>query len=144
MKNLDKATDYFKKGYSCSQAILSTYSEELGLDKSLALKISTGFGAGMARMAKTCGAITGAYMVLGLKYGRNNEKDIDAKENTYSKIEDLTKKFIKINGSIKCKDLLNCDISSPDGREVAKEKGLYDLMCPKFVRDTVRILDTLL
>jgi len=114
------------------------------LNRILALKISTGFGDGMARKAKTCGAITGAFMVLGLKYGRTNEEDIDAKENTYSKIEDFTRKFIEINGSIKCKDLLNCDISTNEGREFAKEKGLFELVCPKFVRDSVKILDTML
>lgn len=51
---------------NCAQAILSTYCEAFGLERNLALRLAQGFGGGMAHMGKTCGAVTGAYMVLGL------------------------------------------------------------------------------
>ena len=54
MKNGDLAVSMFKEGFSCSQAILLTYGQELGIDKATALKISAPFGGGMARMGETC------------------------------------------------------------------------------------------
>jgi len=49
MNNTEYAVQYFGKSLNCSQAILYTYSEDLGLDNELALKIASGFGAGMGR-----------------------------------------------------------------------------------------------
>lgn len=52
MQNVDKAVSCFKEGFSCFQAVLSTYAEQLGLDKNSALKVSGTFGGGMAGMAE--------------------------------------------------------------------------------------------
>ena len=146
MKNKDKgkALNYFKKGFHCCQAVLSTIGEELGLNKELALKLSTGFGGGMASMGNTCGAVMGAFMVLGHIHGRFQEKDIESKEKTYSLIYKFAKKFIEINGSIECKNLLRCDISTLEGMELAKNKQLFSTLCPKFVEDAVLLLNMLL
>jgi C_GCAxxG_C_C family probable redox protein len=71
----EKTIDAFRKGFNCSQAVLSSFSPDLGLEKETALKIACGFGAGMAKLQETCGAVTGAVMVLGLKYGKYKEDD---------------------------------------------------------------------
>ena len=83
MSRIEEAISRFKEDFSCAQSIFSTYAPHYGLDEDKALKISTGFGGGMARSGRTCGAVTGAYMVIGLKYGMGLSKDDDAKENTY-------------------------------------------------------------
>ncbi len=62
MDRVETALLRFKEGFSCSQAILSTYGEEVGLARILGLKLAEGFGGGMGRMAETCGAVTGAFM----------------------------------------------------------------------------------
>jgi hypothetical protein len=36
---------------------------------------------------------------------------------------------------------MGCDISTPEGYEAAKEKGLFTSVCPKFVRDAAEILE---
>jgi len=66
---LEQAVNIFKEGSNCSQAVISVYAEDFGLSRKMALKIAQVFGAGMGQMAQTCGAVTGAFMVLGLKYG---------------------------------------------------------------------------
>jgi len=43
---------------NCAQAILSNYSEIFGLNRNLALQLTQGFGGGMGRTGKTCGAVT--------------------------------------------------------------------------------------
>lgn len=143
MNRVEQAVDKFEKGFNCSQAVLGTYCEQFGLDYNAALKIATGFGGGM-RMAKTCGAVTGAFMVLGLKYGNITAEDKEGKAKTYEKIGEYTKRFKARNGSVICKDLLSCDISRPEGMEKAQEDGLFNSICPKMVRDAAEILEEML
>jgi len=64
------AAHYHDTGYGCGQAVLAPFAEDYGLSEELALKISTGFGSGMGRMFEVCGALTGAFMVIGLKHGK--------------------------------------------------------------------------
>jgi C_GCAxxG_C_C family probable redox protein len=140
MKNADLAVSRFKDGLSCSQAILSTYGQELGIDTATALKISAPFGGGMARMGETCGAVTGAFMVMGLKYA----KDKESKEMLYGLINKFVEKFKSRNSSIACRELLGCNIGTPEGMKAVKEKGLIDTLCPKLVKDAAEILEEIL
>jgi hypothetical protein len=55
MGNADKAAATFRDGFSCSQAVLGTYCERFGLDKTLAHKISTGFGGGIDLFVRATG-----------------------------------------------------------------------------------------
>ena len=137
----DKAVAIFKEGINCSQAVLSSFVEDFGIDKNTALKLAAGFGGGMGRTGHRCGAVTGAYMVVGLKYGATTGQDKAAKELTYQKIREFNERFTAINKSVSCRKLLNCDISTPEGFEEAKQKGLMTTLCPKFVKDAVDILE---
>ena len=82
MDNVNRAVALFQGGYNCSEAIFSAYSEQLGLNRETASKIASGFGGGM-RMAETCGAVTAAFMVIGLKFGQAHAENKDAKAKTY-------------------------------------------------------------
>ena len=144
MDRAKKAVTCFKEGFSCSQAILSTYSPELGIDRKTALKVSGSFGGGMAQMAETCGAVTGAFMVIGLKHGKTEAKDDKAKEKTYGLVKEFCAKFKARNKSIVCRELLGCDISTPEGRKYFKDKKLIVKVCPKFVRDAAEIIEEIL
>jgi len=138
------ALSCFKKGFSCSQAIFSVYASELGIDKKASLKISGAFGGGMARMGETCGAITGALMVIGSKYGQAKAEDKNAKEKTYKIAKDFMSKFKKRNKYLLCKELLGYDISTPKGMTIIKKKNFHETVCPKFIQDTVEILEEIL
>lgn len=144
MTNVEDAISLFKKGFRCSQAILSTYGAQFGLDQELALKLASPFGAGMGSLGNTCGAVTGAFMVLGLKYGNSKVGDIKKKEKAYQITKEFVEKFKSRNGSIMCKELLDCDISTPEGRNKAFEDQLFIKVCPKVVQDSAEILEELL
>ena len=144
MNDVKSAVSLFKKGFRCSQAILSTYGSKFNLDRNLALKLASPFGAGMGSLGNTCGAVTGAFMVLGLKYGNSKVGEIKKKEKAYEVTKEFVKRFESRNGTIKCKDLLNCDISTPEGRNMAIEDKLFIEICPKLVRDSAEILEELL
>lgn len=134
----------FNEGYCCSQSVLSTYSEKFNLDKNTALQLSDSFGGGMGRMALTCGAVTGAFMVIGLKYGRIDAEDEDAKQKTRDLVREFIRKFKTRNKTISCKELLACDISTDEGFQYAQEHNLVKTICPKFVADAVEILEEIL
>ncbi|MHA2282126.1 MAG: C-GCAxxG-C-C family protein, partial [Promethearchaeota archaeon] len=102
MSRIEKAISYFADGFSCSQSILSAFGTDFGLNTELALKIATGFGGGMGRLGGTCGAVTGAIMVIGLKYGRYKIEDMESKEKTYKLVREYMDNFIKVNGSTVC------------------------------------------
>ena len=144
MNRVERAVSCFKEGFSCSQAMLSTYGPQLGLNHELALKVSGAFGGGMARMGETCGAVTGAFMVIGLKYGKTKVEDEQAKERAYSLVREFVDRFKSRNGSIVCRELLGCDISTPEGSDLAKEKNLFATLCPKFVQDAAEIIEQIL
>ncbi|OHB60832.1 MAG: hypothetical protein A2167_00815 [Planctomycetes bacterium RBG_13_46_10] len=143
MKKADNAVACFIEGFNCSQAMLSTYGPEFGLDRELALKLASGFGSGM-RMAQTCGAVTGAFMVIGLKYGHINAADKKTKDTAYRLVEQFAEKFRSRNGSVICRELLGCDVCTPDGYNTAIAKGLFRNFCPKMVRDSAEILEEML
>ena len=126
---------------NCSQAVLTAFCEEYGLSAVLARQLALGFGGGMGRTGKTCGAVTGAYMVIGLKHELNSQNGQQVKEKVYALVNEFNRRFCKVNGSIVCKDLLGCDLSTPGGSAAAKEKGLFTTLCPKFVKDAVEILE---
>jgi C_GCAxxG_C_C family probable redox protein len=142
--NPEKAVGRFNEGFNCAQSVLSAYSEKYGLDNESALKVSTAFGAGMGRMSETCGAVTGAFMVIGLKYGMYKATDQEAKEKTYAKVKEFVRLFRKKNGTVVCKELLGYDMGTPEGMKALKELKLTAKICPGLVRDAATILDEIL
>ena len=143
MDNADKAAGMFKEGFSCSQAVLGTYCERYGLDKKQAYKIGCGFGGGM-HLDQACGAVTGAFMVIGLKYGRTRADDREAKMKTAGMVVEFAKMFKARHGSIGCTELIGCNISSMEGYQEAKKKDLFKQVCPKYVISATEILDEML
>ncbi|MCX6005711.1 MAG: C-GCAxxG-C-C family protein [Chloroflexi bacterium] len=143
MNKAETAVATFKQGFNCSQSVLSVFTEELGLDGQAAAKIASGFGGGIGHMAETCGAVTGAVMVIGLKNGMSI-KDSPFKSNqlVYEAIDPFIKEFVRRNKSVKCRDLLGCDISDHETLLKARKDGLFQTLCPKFVNDAVEIVES--
>lgn len=102
----EKAKELFMQGYNCSQAVVGAFCEDLGLDFETAMKLSSSFGGGMGRLREVCGAVSGAFMVAGLKYGCTDPTDKTAKTEHYKLIQDMAAKFKEENGSIICRELL--------------------------------------
>ncbi|UCC19433.1 MAG: C_GCAxxG_C_C family protein [Promethearchaeota archaeon] len=144
MSKVEEAISRFKEDFNCAQSVLSTFSPQFGLDRDLALKIATGFGGGMARLGNTCGAVTGAFMVIGLRYGMGINNYNGAKENTYELIREFSNRFQSINGSLICRELLGCDINTPEGSEYFRQNDLFEKKCIQYVKNAVEILEEIL
>jgi C_GCAxxG_C_C family probable redox protein len=132
------------EGFSCAQALLVVYGPGLGMDRETALKIAGGFGGGMGRMAGTCGAVTGAYMVIGLVHSMTKKGDLQQKERSYEYIRQFADKFRERNQTLVCRELMGVDVSKPEGFAEAKEKNIARTVCPRYVRDAAEILEEML
>ena len=121
--------------------MFAVFSEDAGLDLKTALKIGCGFGAGMGRLGKTCGAATGAFMVIGLRYGKSTSDEEAARQKTYDLVNMFVRKFEEINGTIVCRELIGYDLTSEEGLNVARASGVFQTSCLKYVRDAVNILE---
>ena len=143
MDRINNAVEKFNKGYACSQAIFTEYCGLFTVDHETALKLSAGFAGGM-RNGKTCGAVTGAIMVLGLKFGNQNCDKADGRKNVYDAVVEFTKRFEQLYGSTDCKELLGCNVGTAEGMRKAKEENLFFTLCPKYVKSAAEILETML
>jgi C_GCAxxG_C_C family probable redox protein len=140
----DGAPKLFSTGLNCAQSVLAAKSDLTGLSVTESLKIATGFGAGMAMMQKTCGAVTGAYMVIGALHGRFNPDDEASRDKTYGIIGEFNRRFTELHGSLNCRELLGVDLQSEKGLEETERKGYFQSKCAKFVEDAEKILDKIL
>lgn len=143
MNRAEEAARCFAQGASCSQAVLTAFCEELGLPRPVAFKVAAGFGGGMGRLGQTCGAVTGAIMVVGLRQGASGPADRATKERTYAQVRELVARFQARHGSVLCRELLGIDISTETGWQQAREQQLFATRCPAFVRSAVEILEEL-
>lgn len=140
----DAAVACYKKGFSCSQAILSVYGEQFGLDRETALRVAGAFGGGMGSMGETCGCVTGAFMVIGLKHSKTKGSDEAAREKGDLLVQEFVDRFKARHGSIVCKELIGCDLGTPEGFKKAKKEKHFKKRCPEFVKDAAEILDEIL
>jgi C_GCAxxG_C_C family probable redox protein len=142
MKRKNNALKYFRSKFNCSQSVLAVFGPEYGISENDCLKIACAFGGGMGRQQHTCGAVTGALMVIGLKYGKSLNDPEDRKEFTYSKTRELFAEFIKLNGSVTCLDLLNgLDMNDPGDHKKITDQKLFETMCEKYISDAVAIVE---
>jgi len=144
MTKADEAHRSFLKRFTCSAAVFSTFSEELGLDPDTAKMIGCGFGAGISKTGNICGAVSGAIMVIGLAYGKTVEGDDAATEKTRALVRRFIDEFTAKNGSVNCTELLGYDLGKPDEYAAAQESDIFIGKCPLLVRDAADILERIL
>ena len=91
------ALDCHSKNFNCAQSVFFAFAEDVGIEKEIALKVAACFGGGM-RCGEVCGAVTGALMALGLKYGSSTDYDLDNKQITSKKAVEFINKFKEKKG----------------------------------------------
>ena len=127
--------------FNCAQSVVYAFAEDVKIDKNILLSLSTGFGAGFGRKQKVCGAVSGAVMILGAKYGRKDNEPKDKTEKTYSEVQQFIDEFVKEKGTINCSELLQgCNLSTEEGQQLFKDKNLRRDVCNKCVELACNIL----
>lgn len=133
----------FMKGFDCSQVVLERYAEKLGITPEMANRIGAGFGGGMGK-GETCGAVTGAMIALGMKYGHCQEEHMEQKDVMNAKRDEFLEAFLKEYPACSCKGLLKYDISKPEEMQKILDEGLLFDFCPQVVADVMKILDDMI
>ncbi len=142
MNNVERAVDLFPTKLNCSQAMLTVFGEPYGLNAKLAARLGLPLGGGMGHLARTCGAITAAVLVLGL--AKDHEDEEEAKRVSFSCVQELFRSFEALHGTTECKGLLGADMSTAEGLKKVREEKLVSRVCPALVRDVATILERLL
>ncbi|MDR0468752.1 MAG: C-GCAxxG-C-C family protein [Peptococcaceae bacterium] len=133
----------FKERMHCSQQVLMEWAEELGYDREEAARMAAPFGGGMFR-GDTCGAVGGAMIAIGMKYGNSTPGDAKKDDAMQDKVKEFQEKFAARNGSTICRDLLGYDFAKPEERAAAFATGKVKEVCPKLVQDALEILDEIM
>lgn len=136
MESKKRALKYFREGYNCAQSVLMACSGE---ERTMAA-VATAFGGGIARLQGTCGAVTGAYIYLGLKETDSRDSAEEKKTRVYSRVRAFRDAFIERNGTDQCSGLLGEDLNTPGGRERIRERGLSVSVCEKCILDSIEII----
>ena len=134
------AREYLASGYNCAQSVLKAVLEEKGIFFEEAMSLSSGFGGGIAGEGRTCGAVSGAIMAIGVLNGLNSKDVVQSKEHTYKLsgvlIERLKEKF----ETTQCYELIGVDMKDAEAKKAARERGVFSDQCSEFVATSVKIV----
>lgn len=140
-----KARELFLKGYNCSQSVLGAFCEDLGLDLKTAMLISSSFGGGMGGLRETCGALSGAFMVIGLKHGYFTPDNPTDKAELYKKVRLVAEAFKEKYNTILCRELLEAQkLTVKTEPSIRTEKYYKERPCAVFVENAAEILEDIL
>jgi len=144
MNRIEDTVTYFSEGFSCAQAVCAAYAPLFGMDREMALRAAGAFGGGMGRSGQTCGAVTGAIIIIGLKHGKTQAEDNATREKCYTLTAEFIRRFEARHGALTCPALLGCHIGTPEGRAYSQENHLSSTICVGLVRDAAEILEEVL
>ena len=139
--HLAEANELFRSGLNCSQAIVAVFSEEHGFPAETALKIAYPFGRGMGGCGHTCGALTGAMMVIGMKYGTASQNETDKMKLAREKTRRLIEIFESEHGTTLCNDLTGFDQRKLNGPGLMAMLPHFHNTCRKFLETVVTFLE---
>jgi C_GCAxxG_C_C family probable redox protein len=141
MDKSKQAAEYMKSGYNCAQSIVKAYAGEVGLEEEDVLRMAAPFGGGLGRNGYVCGALTGAALIIGKKYGNVDATDARSKEKAYHVVSDLLDEFAKGQGSVMCRELTSTDMRNPEELKKAREAGIFSNQCPLYVMKAGELLE---
>lgn len=131
-----------REGYNCAQSVFAAFAEELGLPLDMAMPLAAPFGGGIGRRGEICGAATGALLTLGLRHG-SAVPGKATKEHAYAIAAEFLSRFEARMGAVCCRDLLQADISTPEGHAAARERNAF-AVCPLAIATATEIAASLL
>ncbi len=143
MKKSEIAVENFTKGYNCAQSVMAAFCADLGMKEKDGLIVSEGFGGGMGRMRSVCGAVTGMFMLAGLKYSKGVAGDMDTRKVIYTKVQEMAKEFEAEAGSIICAELLEGVMpQNKDATPTPRDSEFYKKRpCAEYVRLAAEIAE---
>lgn len=143
MTRAQLAVERFREGFHCSQAVLEAWAPECRLDPIQARRIATPL-AGGSGLGGECGALTGAFLVIGAKWGVSRADDTEGFLSAISKVKDLADRFRSLHGAVNCRELLGLDVFSEEGFREFQEEDMKLNRCVQYVEDTMNLLEQIM
>ena len=138
----EKAKALFLEGYNCAQSVFCAFGDVHGMDPDTARRVSSSLGGGMGRLREVCGALSGAFLVIGMLYGGYPGGDLEAKTRHYTMIQELASRFRESYGTILCRDILGLPPGPSDPRpEPHSPDYLARRPCPGCIARAAALLD---
>lgn len=103
--------------YNCAQSVAVPFADVVGLDEDTMYRMAANFGGGM-KMAATCGAVTGALMVLGLA----GLDDVEMLKEIYKRVRENHEGFLD------CADLLRINAQKGLPKKPHCDAMVYELV----------------
>lgn len=123
-------------GLGCAQHVFGEFAPQFGIERQTALKIASLFGSGMFEGA-SCGAVVGALMAIGLKYGQGDDPDPDRQDILLQKGAEFKAKYAALYGSCVCREILGHKI--PEELEQIEAENKFVTVCSHAISDACRI-----
>ncbi|MBI4336791.1 MAG: C_GCAxxG_C_C family protein [Chloroflexi bacterium] len=111
--------------------MLLAVGQGAGLDLGAVPRIATGFGGGISRQGSVCGALVGAVMALGLKYGR--QAGSESPDPVYSRVQQLYSRFEQEMGGTICRQLTGMDLTTPEGYQKFRASDVRQRVCARAI-----------
>lgn len=102
---VEEAIARHDRGYNCAQAVACTYCDLVGVSEETMFRMTEALGLGMGGMEGTCGAVTGACVLAGMKRSSGNLEKPDSKAASYKLSREIVNRFKEQNTSVVCKTL---------------------------------------
>lgn len=120
---VQKAVELFMQGYGCCQSVVAAFADLYGMTPETALRIGSGFGAGIGKLRMICGAASALVILAGLEKGTTRGDDRDGKGECYKLVQELLEEFRKQNGSYICAELLGLEKAPAKGDFIPQERN---------------------
>ena len=137
---VEMAIANFGCGFNCAQSVVEPFCKKYCADRDSVLKACAGFGHGF-RLSEICGAISGAAVVIGLKYGKDSTTNRAEKENCNKKTLEFMNKFQESNPSIICREVLKSSAETHKNGQPLQIQGRSS--CENMIISAVNLLEEL-
>jgi C_GCAxxG_C_C family probable redox protein len=144
MNRAETAADYMRSGLNCAQSIVKAFASELAVDEDLAVRMTASLGAGLGRSGYVCGALSGAALVIGARFGNSDPADTAARDKAYALTDALLERFEKEHRTVLCRNLISFNLKDPEELLRARDEGVFVNRCPVFVLSAAKILEQIL
>jgi len=135
-----RALELFDGGLYCAESVLLAMSETVSIYTEAIPRIATGLCSGIARTGGMCGAVSGAILGIGLVVGRDSARE--TVEPAFTQVQSLITSFQERHGSIRCPELIECDLSTHEGQRVFEQEHRIE-RCRHYVEDAASIAQDL-
>jgi C_GCAxxG_C_C family probable redox protein len=111
--------------------VLLATMEQLGVEGYWLPLVASGFGGGIGRTGLVCGAIAGAVIAGGTRFGTGSPGA--DRDKRYEFAGSLVNSFIEEFGSTNCRELIEVDLLDPAEIKRALAEGIFASKCAAYV-----------